>query len=171
MSNLQLTIESPVGPLLLTATEDGLTGVWFREHRHGPETSGGSLYAAASTGRAAQTLRSAAQQLDEYFNGRRRQFSLPLAASGSDFQLRVWHALSSIPFGTAISYAQLAERVGNPKAVRAVGGANARNPLSIVVPCHRVIGAGGALTGFGGGVDRKRWLLEHEGALQPALAG
>jgi methylated-DNA-[protein]-cysteine S-methyltransferase len=171
MSALQMTIESPVGDLLLTARDEGLTGVWFEEHRRGRPDPQASLLTDSSTGDAAETLRATARQLAEYFAGDRSQFSIPLAAQGTPFQLQVWNALRGIPFGDAISYAELAARLGKPKAIRAVGGANARNPLSILVPCHRVIGAGGALTGFGGGMERKRWLLEHEGALAPAIAG
>jgi methylated-DNA-[protein]-cysteine S-methyltransferase len=114
-------------------------------------------------------LAEARAQLAAYFAGERATFALPLAARGTPFQARVWAALCGIAPGETISYAELARRVGHPTAVRAVGGANARNPLAIVVPCHRVIGAGGALTGFAGGVERKRWLLAHEGALAGAL--
>ena len=104
-------------------------------------------------------------QLEEYFAGARTGFDLELRPDGSPFQQRVWAQLREIPFGSTISYSELARQVGDPSAVRAVGGANARNPLPIVVPCHRVIGADGSLTGFGGGLERKRWLLAHEGAL------
>ncbi|HLV24966.1 MAG TPA: methylated-DNA--[protein]-cysteine S-methyltransferase [Gemmatimonadales bacterium] len=170
MPALHLTLESPIGNLLLTARDEGLTGVWFEQHRHAPQERGSEAVTASSTSEAARILRSAADQLAEYFAGERRQFTLALAARGTPFQLQVWRALASIPYGSAVSYAWLAERVEKPTAIRAVGGANARNPLSIVVPCHRVIGANGSLTGFGGGLERKRWLLEHEGALQAALA-
>lgn len=105
------------------------------------------------------------RQLGEYFAHERQEFELPLACQGTEFQMSVWSELTRIPFGTTISYRELARRIGRPKAVRAVGGANGRNPIPIVVPCHRVIGASGQLTGFGGGVATKRALLEFEGAL------
>ena len=125
-----------------------------------------------SAGRpAAATLAAAAEQLDEYFAGARTVFDLPLAPRGTPFQQRVWQALRGIPFGDTISYAELARRIETPRAVRAVGGANARNPLSIIVPCHRVVGMDGSLTGFGGGIERKRWLLGHEAARTPPATG
>jgi methylated-DNA-[protein]-cysteine S-methyltransferase len=108
-------------------------------------------------------LREAVRQLAEYFAGDRRKFDLPLRLEGTDFQRRVWQVLTEIPYGETWSYGQLAQRIGNPKGCRAVGLANGRNPISILVPCHRVIGADGSLTGYGGGVERKRWLLAHEG--------
>jgi methylated-DNA-[protein]-cysteine S-methyltransferase len=110
-------------------------------------------------------LRETARQLAEYFAGARRVFDLPLAPRGTAFQCDVWTTLATIPFGETISYAQLASRVGKPTAVRAVGAANGRNPLPIVLPCHRVIGADGSLTGFGGGLPTKQFLLQLEGAL------
>ena len=110
-------------------------------------------------------LQAAEAQLGEYFAGTRRAFDLPLAPRGTDFQLRVWWELARIPFGQTISYAQLAQRLDNPNGTRAVGAANGRNPLPIVLPCHRVIGADGALTGFGGGLPTKDFLLRLEGAL------
>jgi methylated-DNA-[protein]-cysteine S-methyltransferase len=107
-------------------------------------------------------LREAMRQLDDYFADARRAFDLPLAARGTAFQRRVWQELGRIPFGETRSYGEVAERLGNPKAMRAVGAANGRNPIAIIVPCHRVIGASGALTGFGGGLARKAYLLELE---------
>jgi methylated-DNA-[protein]-cysteine S-methyltransferase len=107
-------------------------------------------------------LAAAREQLDAYFDTRLTRFDLPLEARGTEFQRRVWESLRVIPFGETISYAELARRIESPKAVRAVGAANGRNPLMIIVPCHRVIGADGSLTGFGGGIERKRWLLDHE---------
>lgn len=175
------TVPSPVGELLLAADDAGLTGVYFAEHRHGPgpgapgvePTGAGASHPAttwtpaeARPGAAADVLAEARAQLARYFAGDLTAFTLPLAARGTPFQARVWRALGDIPFGATISYAELARRVGDPAAVRAVGGANARNPISVVVPCHRVVGADGSLTGFGGGVERKRWLLRHEGALR-----
>jgi methylated-DNA-[protein]-cysteine S-methyltransferase len=106
-------------------------------------------------------------QLNEYFGGSRTTFDLPLEPSGTDFQLNVWELLRKIPYGVTTSYGELARRLGDPKASRAVGAANGANPIPIIVPCHRVVGSKGELTGFGGGIERKRWLLEHEGALIP----
>ena len=168
MTTAYLTIPSPVGELLLTAVDDGLTRLWFEEHRHGGGVRAEWRHADAVGGSAARALRSAHEQLDAYFAGERTTLDLPLAATGTPFQQRVWAALRTIPFGHTMSYGELAVRIGAPKAVRAVGAANGRNPISIIVPCHRVIGARGDLTGFGGGMERKRWLLEHEGALPPA---
>jgi methylated-DNA-[protein]-cysteine S-methyltransferase len=112
-------------------------------------------------------LLEASRQLQAYFAGERREFDLPLAPYGSDFQRRVWSALLEIPYGETISYLELARRLGDPRAVRAVGSANGRNPISIIIPCHRVIGADGSLVGYGGGLERKRWLLRHEAAYAP----
>jgi methylated-DNA-[protein]-cysteine S-methyltransferase len=112
---------------------------------------------------AAGPLREVARQLEEYFTGRRRAFDLPIRMQGTEFQRRAWRMLMEIPYGQTRSYGEQAKRIGNPNASRAVGLANGRNPIPIVVPCHRVIGADGSLTGFGGGIERKRWLLAHEG--------
>jgi len=151
---------SPIGELLIRASDSGLTGVWF------PGT--GEVAAAPphdGRGQASGVLARTCEQLAEYFAGSRTRFDLPLDPLGTAFQRRVWDALRAIPYGTTLSYSDLARRLGDVRATRAVGAANGRNPIPIIVPCHRVIGANGALTGFGGGLDRKRWLLEHEGAL------
>jgi methylated-DNA-[protein]-cysteine S-methyltransferase len=111
----------------------------------------------------------AVEQLEEYFAGQRTAFDLPLAASGSPFEEAVWGAVATIPYGETRSYGEVARAVGRPDRARAVGSANARNPVAIIVPCHRVIGSDGSLTGYGGGLERKRALLELEGALQPSL--
>ena len=155
-------IPSPVGELMLVATEDQLVGVRFSPHadlagasRRSPPGQGGT--------RADAILDRTRAQLDAYFAGRSTTFDLPLGACGTPFQAKVWKALRAIPFGETVSYGELARRLGEPKAMRAVGAANGRNPIPIIVPCHRVIGADGSLTGFGGGIDRKRWLLAHEG--------
>jgi len=157
------TLSSPVGDLLLTSDGARLTGLYLEEH-------GGGQTAAPSPDwrRDEAPFREAATQLAEYFEGVRQSFSLPLAAVGTDFQRRVWAALAVIPFGETRSYGEIANAIGQPGSARAVGLANGQNPISIVVPCHRVIGANGTLTGYGGGLDRKRWLLEHEGTLVPA---
>ena len=156
-------IDSPVGPLMLAADEHGLRHIEFRENRHPADT--GDWHGGDN-----DVLRAAEAQLGEYFGGTRTSFDLPLAPRGSDFQVSVWRELARIPYGTTISYAQLAVRLGNANAMRAVGAANGRNPLPIVLPCHRVIGADGALVGFGGGLPVKEFLLRLEGAL-PAEQG
>lgn len=153
------TIASPVGPLLLAASDDGLHLIEFHAPRH-PMRRGADWHEGDSA-----LLRAARQQLGEYFAGERRRFDLPLAPQGTPFQCEVWHTLAGIPYGETISYAQLATRVGKPAAVRAVGAANGRNPLPLVLPCHRVIGSDGSLTGFGGGLPTKQFLLQLEGAL------
>ena len=154
-------VPSPVGPLLVSADDMGLTRVWFAPHDG--RIGAGWVPDRGRAGAASRTLAAARDQLEAYFAGSLRTFDLPLAPAGTPFQLRVWEALRRIPFGETVSYAELARRIGTPDAVRAVGAANGRNPLPIIVPCHRVIGADGSLTGFGGGLERKRWLLEHEG--------
>ena len=159
------TAPSPVGELLLTAEDAGLTRVYFERHQYGDPVEDGWGRASEHSGPAADVLAETHRQLDAYFAGELTAFSLALAPAGTPFQQRVWTALRGIAFGDTVSYAEIARRIGTPDAVRAVGAANGRNPLSIVVPCHRVIGSDGALTGFGGGIERKRWLLQHEGAL------
>ena len=150
-------IDSPVGTLLLAADSRGLTRLHFQA---GPEP----LRPPAAWRRDADPLRHAIGQLAEYFSGKRRTFSLQLAPVGTPFQLTVWQALRTIPYGETVSYGELARRLGLDGGARAVGLANGANPLPIVVPCHRVIGADGTLTGFGGGLDIKRSLLALEGA-------
>lgn len=153
------TLDSPVGPLFIAADAEGLRAIEFRDNRH-PVRRGGDWRNGDSP-----LLRRARRQLEEYFAGRRRGFDLPLSPQGTPFQLSVWRTLASIPYGQTLSYAGLAARVGRPAAMRAVGAANGRNPLPIVLPCHRVIGADGSLTGFGGGLPTKQFLLKLEGAL------
>jgi len=157
-------IDSPVGPLMLAADDGGLRHIEFRENRHPADR-------ADWHGGDNAVLQAAQAQLGQYFAGTRRNFDLPLAPQGTPFQLQVWRELAAIPFGTTITYAQLAQRVGNGNAMRAVGAANGRNPLPIVLPCHRVIGADGALTGFGGGLPTKAFLLRLENALPGEQAG
>jgi methylated-DNA-[protein]-cysteine S-methyltransferase len=154
-------VPSPVGPLLVSADDAGLSSVWFAPHDG--RISAGWVRDERRTGAVSRTLAAAREELDAYFAGSLREFHVPLSPSGTPFQLRVWEALRRIPFGETVSYSTLARRIGSPDAVRAVGAANGRNPLPIIVPCHRVIGADGSLTGFGGGIERKRWLLDHEG--------
>lgn len=161
MSVITTLVDSPVGPLFLAADADGLRAIAFRDNRH-PVRRGTDWREGTHP-----VLDAARMQLDEYFRGRRHSFALPLSPHGTPFQRRVWTTLATIPYGETISYAQLAARVDRPTASRAVGAANGRNPLPIVLPCHRVIGADGALTGFGGGLPTKQFLLKLEGALPP----
>lgn len=142
-------IDSPLGPIKIQASDKGITEIAF--------VSG--MLAATNTSSLTQQ---AAQQLNAYFAGELNQFNLPLDATGTEFQQQVWRALCGIPFGHTCSYGDIAQQINNIKAVRAVGGANGRNPIAIVVPCHRVIGANGTLTGYNGGLDKKTWLLKHE---------
>lgn len=154
---------SPVGDLLLVANETHLTGVRFAPHPKDMTARGWQRSPAGTPSDG--ILRQAREQLEAYFAGDMTTFDVPLGPTGTPFQMQVWNALRGIPFGETISYGELARRLGDPKAMRAVGAANGKNPIPIIVPCHRVIGADGSLTGFGGGIDRKRWLLTHEGAL------
>jgi methylated-DNA-[protein]-cysteine S-methyltransferase len=149
------TMESPVGRLLLAGDERALRQVSFADGRRSAGVQVGWL---ENAGAFAEVIR----QLQAYFRGELRTFDLPLAMGGTEFQLRVWSALREIPYGETISYRELAERIGNLKAVRAVGLANGSNPIPIIVPCHRVIGSDGSLTGFGGGLENKRKLLDLE---------
>jgi methylated-DNA-[protein]-cysteine S-methyltransferase len=151
-------LDSPVGRLLLAGDVDGLTLISFPSGRRPREPS-------ASWTRDDGVLVEAITQLRAYFAGERREFTLPLRPGGTPFQERVWGALCEVPFGATISYGELARRIGQPSAARAVGAANGANPLPIVVPCHRVIGADHTLTGFGGGLPTKRYLLAHEARL------
>lgn len=152
---------SPVGTLLIAATDAGICGIYFEEHRHFKGKDGWQAVAPPSS-RSDQLLVEVTRQLDEYFAGRRTVFDVPLDLAGTDFQRNVWMELSRIPFGESVSYAQHAQRLGNPKALRAVGSAIGKNPVSIIVPCHRVIGSSGAVTGYAGGLERKRFLLALE---------
>lgn len=160
---VQKIVPSPLGELRLVASAQGLAGLWFvQRQRHEPPA--GHL-AAWHRVASHPVLDAAAQQLDEYFAGRRQRFELPLdLGQGTAFQRAVWQALLAIPCGATLSYGALAAGLGKPQAVRAVGTAVGRNPLGIVVPCHRVLGANGALTGYAGGLDRKQALLQLEGA-------
>lgn len=169
---------TPVGRLLLAADASGLRCLYFdggRELRRRSlppkpnQRADGGVW-IPDTGQ----LDDAVTQLDEWFGGKRQQFDLPLAPRGTEFQQKVWAALCDIPWGVTISYGELATRIGNPSASRAVGLANGKNPISIIIPCHRVIGANGRLVGYGGGMDRKKTLLQLEGSLpascrQPTL--
>jgi methylated-DNA-[protein]-cysteine S-methyltransferase len=152
-------LKSPVGTLKLVASDRGLTAILW-ENDNPQRVKLGPLFETKEH----PMLRETAKQLNEYFAGRRRIFSLPFDRRGTPFQNAVWEALSTIPFGETRSYAQIARQVGSPQAVRAVGAANGRNPISIIVPCHRVVGSNGKLTGFAGGLETKARLLEMESA-------
>lgn len=163
MSARRLTIESPVGRLILIADDQGLIRILFANEGLAdigmadddvPESPDDPVLAVTAT------------QLGEYFAGERHTFELPLHLEGNNFEREAWRALASIPYGETVSYADQAEFIGRPGAFRAVGGANGRNPIPIVLPCHRVVGADGSLVGFGGGLAIKQWLIDHEAGVQ-----
>lgn len=164
MSLASTTLSSPIGTLTLIASSRGLRAVLWQDDD--PARAGLDEVPAAGTSddlaSAQDVLDLAVAQLGEYFDGGRRSFDVPLDLVGTDFQVAAWRALTEIPYGETRTYAQQAEAIGRPTAVRAVGAANGRNPVSIVVPCHRVVGADGSMTGFAGGVDVKRRLLDLE---------
>ena len=149
-------VQTPIDRLVVASDGSAIVGVWMANA--GPDDAGWADRCGTDS-----LLDEARRQLVAYFAGRLRAFDLSIAPNGTDFQRRVWSALREIPFGATMSYAELARRVSNAAAVRAVGAANGRNPIPIIVPCHRVIGSDGSLTGFGGGLPRKQWLLKHEG--------
>ena len=157
---LYTTVESPIGELLLAGDEQALHGLWMQAGRH-PRQVGERWR------RATEPFAVAVEQLGEYFAGERTAFDLPLRPAGTAFQLAVWSALRTIPYGQTRSYGQIAAQIGKPDAMRAVGAANGQNPIAVIVPCHRVIGADGSLTGFGGGLERKRILLDLESGRIP----
>jgi methylated-DNA-[protein]-cysteine S-methyltransferase len=157
MTTFYTNFESPLGPLLLMSDGTSLTGLHTDNDQHRPAIRPDWIR-DDSVAPFAQAI----AQLQAYFDGNLTEFDLPLAPQGTDFQMTVWRELCHIPFGNTISYAELARRIGRPTASRAVGHSNARNPISIIVPCHRVIGADNSLTGYAGGLDRKRMLLAHE---------
>jgi methylated-DNA-[protein]-cysteine S-methyltransferase len=157
-SRVHTVIDSPTGPLTLVADDGVLSGLYMDRQRHRPhqETFGEP---------DDRPFAEVTEQLADYFAGTRREFDVPLALHGTEFQRTVWQALGTIPYGETLTYGQLADRIGRPTASRAVGLANGKNPVSIIVPCHRVIGSTGDLTGYGGGLDRKRQLLALENGL------
>lgn len=155
-------IDSPIGPVTLVADDGALVGVYMSEHRHHPD-------AATFGPRNATGLGPVIDQLGEYFAGQRTSFDLTMAPRGTAFQQRVWEQLRRIGYGETVSYGEIARRLGQPGASRAVGLANGRNPISIIVPCHRVVGSNGQLTGYAGGHERKRFLLDLEGATLPGM--
>ncbi len=148
----QAFLKTPIGYIEVTGSDQGIRSLYFLDFRVRPHP-------------VPPVLRSCITQLEEYFHGERHAFDLKLDLVGSEFQLLVWNELLKIPYGQTISYHELAKRIGNLKAIRAAGGANAHNPVSVIVPCHRVIGSDGRLVGYRGGLKRKKWLLEHEHAL------
>jgi len=154
------TVETPIGSVVLVASDIGLRALLFgdddeamrnRHHLNGAKQRDDH-----------PVLVTAASQLTEYFAGERQDFEVPLDMVGTDFQREAWKALQSIPYGSTVSYGEQARRIGKPRAVRAIGAANGRNPVGVIVPCHRVVGADGSLTGYGGGLPTKAWLLDHE---------
>jgi len=166
-------VTSPVGLLSLKASEHGLTHLQVEDlaqmsaivaiQTHAPLQQSTTEMTQALLIQAQQHIDTAVTQLTEYFANKRQHFSIPLAPKGTVFQQQVWHALSQLPFGMRCSYSDIANTIGRPKAVRAVGAANGANPIAIIVPCHRVIGKGGKLTGYAYGLDMKQWLLDLEG--------
>lgn len=149
------SIDSPIGELLLLGDGEALHGLYMQNGRKPAQV-------APQWRRSAAPFAGVRDELREYFAGERISFQTPLAMDGSGFELRVWHALTEIPYGETVSYGEIAKRIGQPSAARAVGLANGRNPIGVIVPCHRVIGANGTLTGYGGGLERKQLLLELE---------
>ena len=158
MNRAYVIVESPIGPLTMVAEDGDLTGLYMDEQSHRP---GGETFGFPGDADA-EPFASAAKQLMAYFSGELTSFDLPLAPEGTPFQRRVWAALQTIPYGQTRSYGELARQIGSESASRAVGLANGKNPIALVIPCHRVIGADGSLTGYGGGLDRKRFLLDLE---------
>ena len=159
------TYESPHGGMLLVANDDGLAGVYFDRQKHHPRFQTDWKKAPRH-----KLLAQAKRELAEYFAGKRRRFGVPLAPEGTPFQCAVWRAISTVGFGTTISYGELARRAGSPGSARAAGAATGRNPIGIIVPCHRIMGSDGSLTGYAGGLQRKRALLELEGATRDLLS-
>jgi methylated-DNA-[protein]-cysteine S-methyltransferase len=162
----RMVIDSVVGPLTLVADHGAIVGLYMDLQRHRPDDD--QLGALDPRGRTVEPFKAAADQLDAYFAGALTRFTVPLAPRGSQFQQRVWAALQDIAYGKTESYGALAERIGSPGAARAVGLANGKNPIGIVIPCHRVVGSSGSLTGYGGGLDRKKQLLDLELAVSGA---
>ncbi len=153
MQIYSVVIPSPVGNIRISANDLGITEVTFTDE---PINSLGDH----------PLITDAAEQLDEYFRNKRTEFTLTLTPDGTDFQKRVWDELLNVPFGVTMSYLELTRKLGDEKAIRAVAAANGKNPIAIIIPCHRIIGSDGSLTGYAGGLHRKQWLLRHEGAIE-----
>jgi methylated-DNA-[protein]-cysteine S-methyltransferase len=162
VENVHTIVDSPIGPLTVIAKGGALTGLLMHDERRVPPP-------VIPGRRDDAALAGVAERLDDYFAGALTDFDLPLDPDGTPFQRRAWAALRAIPYGETISYGELAARMGRPDAARAVGSANNRNPIAIVIPCHRVVGANGQLVGYGGGLGRKRWLLDHEARVSQGL--
>ena len=164
-TSIGISIESPIGPLTIGATDLGVRFVmWYDDQRRVPEATGAGK-------QAMEIIEATRRQLDEYFRGERTEFDLPLDPFGTPFQHAAWAALRTIAFGSTISYGEQARRLGDARKARAVGAANGRNPIGIIVPCHRVVGANGSLTGFAGGLSSKAWLLDHERRVAASMHG
>ena len=161
------TFEAPFVVLTVVGSDLGIRYVMFDNDAHPKPLE--RLHISDSE--IHDSVNDAITQLDEYFNGSRRDFELPLDLQGTEFQVAAWNALAKIPYGRTASYGQQAASIGRPKAVRAIGGANGRNPVAIVLPCHRIVGADGSLTGFGGGIAVKKWLLDHEQSMLHSATG
>ena len=161
------TCEAPFGVVTVIGSDLGIRYVLFSNDAHPKPLE--RLHISDSE--IHDSVNDAVTQLDEYFNGARRDFELPLDLQGTEFQVAAWNALADIPYGHTASYGQQAASIGRPKAVRAIGGANGRNPVGIVLPCHRIVGADGSLTGFGGGIAVKKWLLDHEQSILHSATG
>jgi methylated-DNA-[protein]-cysteine S-methyltransferase len=155
MTKISVMYDSPVGPLLIEAMDDAITALLFKEEKDIRQLTSN---ATANS----KLINNCIQQLNEYFDGTRRQFDFPFQQNGTPFKQKIWLALTQIPYGQTISYMEVSKRTGDVKAIRAVGTTNGKNQLSILVPCHRVIGSNGTLTGYAGGLWRKQWLLKHE---------
>jgi methylated-DNA-[protein]-cysteine S-methyltransferase len=161
------TCEAPFGVVTVIGSDLGIRFVMFSNDAHPKPLE--KLH--ISDTEIHESVNDAIAQLDEYFAGYRRDFELPLDLQGTEFQIAAWNALAEIPYGRTASYGQQAASIGRPKAVRAIGGANGRNPVAIVLPCHRIVGADGSLTGFGGGIEVKKWLLDHEQSILHSTTG
>ena len=161
-----MVVDSPLGAIAVEAGSNGVTRIDFLD-----ESPRADTHRLDGNGRAETHVASAVRQLGEYFAGHRRDFDLELQPTGTAFQLAVWHVLRGIAYGETITYGEQARRLGRPTATRAVGAANGRNPLAIVVPCHRVVGSGGRLTGYASGLERKEWLLRHEERVRSGHVG
>jgi methylated-DNA-[protein]-cysteine S-methyltransferase len=170
MSTWHRIVPSPIGPLTVVVRDGALVAMWMDAQKHLPDGAEFGAAVSPDTPPADLVVLDAAQaQLGEYFAGRRSSFDLPLAPAGTEFQRAVWMLLRDIGFGSTTTYGRLAQALGRPTASRAVGAAVGRNPIGLIVPCHRVVGGSGALTGYAGGIERKTWLLQHEGVLEPSL--
>ncbi|MGO9451920.1 MAG: methylated-DNA--[protein]-cysteine S-methyltransferase [Candidatus Binataceae bacterium] len=157
--------ESPMGRMLIVASEDALSGLYFVGQKYYPELDDNWLPGAKRA-----PVRETACQMKEYFAGKRREFDVPLAPEGTCFQTAVWDAIASVEYGATITYAELARRAGRPESVRAAGTATGRNPITIIIPCHRIIGSDGSLTGYAGGLERKRELQDLESGARSLFA-